>query len=125
MNIFRKSVLPARTRAVVGPGFAADRAFAHRAYNQIVQAIKGIEKWDADDDAFMDLFDARIVMLHRQAARPVPKEVLEKPSEIQAQADELMAEIEDEIARPGDHEPALDVRPVLPVARAARPASHP
>lgn len=116
MNIFRKTVLPARTRAVVGPGFAADRAFAHRAYNQIVQAIKGIEKWDADDDAFMDLIDARIVMLHRQAGRPVPRAVAEKSPAIQAQADDLAAQIEAEIV---GAELLQDVRPVVSAERVA------
>lgn len=106
--------------AAEGPNFRAQRAQARRTYIRIVEATKGLQKWGPEDDAFLDLIDARIVDLHRRACRPVPHEVLEKAPPIQAQADELLGKLEAGLQDPALGDRPLDERPVVPMVGGAR-----
>ena len=77
-------------RRVIDPEkFRKDRAFLHRTYMRIVEHFKGMGKWDAEDSAFLDLIDARLVAIYQSDGKPVPEEVAQKAPVIEDQASAL------------------------------------
>lgn len=114
----KKTPAPVRaSRQVVDEdSFRVDRAHARRAYIRIVQQTKGLAKWSAEDDAALDILDTMVLRLHRQSGKPVPMEVLDKPEEIAAQADEHLRRLEADTARDPLPEAMLHDRPVVVMA---------